>query len=237
MDFVSVCARKEKSEKRDCVGILEEQHCTCCVVADGKSGSNASEIVVQSILDSFKQCSDITTDTLPGFFDTAQSALIRASQSDGLLQSCAAAVMLTNGELAVWGHIGDCRIYHLRGGLLYEITPDHSEAYTAYEAGEQRYPMIRSDRKRNRLFRLMGNDNTFKPDFSAPAVIRKNDSFLICTDGFWTNIHEKQIERTLRHTRSAKTWLDKMIKITKKNGRDGKYTKVSDDSSAIAIRI
>ena len=107
-----------------------------------------------------------------------------------LPQSCAAAVLLTNGELAVWAHIGDCRIYHLQDNLLYDITPDHSEAYSNYEAGEIHYPGIRSDRMRKRLFRLMGTGCEFKPDFSAPAIVRKNDSFLVCTDGFWENIHD-----------------------------------------------
>ena len=237
LDFASVCVRGEKEENHDYIGISEELHCTCFAVADGKGTPDASEIVVQSVLEGFKQQSDITTATLPDFFDTAQNKLMAVQDGSDLPQICAAAVLLTNGELAVWAHIGDCRIYHLQDNLLYDITPDHSEAYSKYEAGEIRYPGIRGDRMRKRLFRLMGTGYEFKPDFSVPAVVRKNDSFLVCTDGFWENIHERQIEKTLKRSKSAKDWIDKMTKIVEKNRASGKYTKILDDYSAVAIRI
>ena len=237
LDFASVCVRGEKSENHDYVGISEEFHCSCFAVADGKDTAEASETVVKSVLDGFKTQSDITTATLPDFFDAAQERLINSQHDLDLPQSCAAAVLLTNGELAVWAHIGDCRIYHLQDNLLYDITPDHSEAYSKYESGEIRYPAIRNDRMRKQLFRMMGTGCDFKPEFSAPSVVRKNDSFLVCTDGFWENIHERQIEKTLKRSKSAKDWIDRMTKIVEKNRNIGKYTKVLDDYSAVAIKI
>lgn len=177
LDFASVCAGGKDKENHDYVGVLEESHCTCFAIADGKNTPDASEIVVNSVMSDFKQQSDITTLTLPAFFEKSQDALISAENDTELPRSCAAAVLLTDGEVAVWAHIGDCRIYHLQDNLLYEITPDHSEAYSRYEAGEIRYPMIRRDRTRRNLYRLMGAKHDFKPEFSAPAVIRKNDCF------------------------------------------------------------
>ena len=150
---------------------------------------------------------------------------------------CAAAVLLTDGEVAVWAHIGDCRIYHLQDKMLYEITPDHSDAYSRYEAGEIRYPKIRTDRTRHTNFHLMGMEQSFAPAFSKPMVVKKNDRFLVCTDGFWENIHERQVERTLRRSRSAAGWLSRMEKIVKRNRETGKYTRTLDDYSAITIQI
>ena len=237
LDFASVCVCGERTENHDYVGILEEYHCSCFAVADGKSTPDASEAVIKSILEDFKLQSDITTATLPSFFDKAQRTLAQMQFKFALPEGCAAAVLLTDGELAVWAHIGDCRIYHLQDNLLYEITPDHSEAYSRYEAGEIRYPKIRTDRTRRSLYHLLGSGQCFEPTFSAPAVVRKNDSFLVCTDGFWENIHEKQIEKTLKRSRNSQNWLDRMLKIVKKNRDSGKYTKIMDDYSAVTVKI
>ncbi|MBE5038907.1 PP2C family protein-serine/threonine phosphatase [Ructibacterium gallinarum] len=237
LDFASICVRGGRAENHDYVGIMEEYYCACFAAADGKNTPDSSEIAVRTILEDFKLQSEITTATMPRFFEHAQKVLEEVQSKDALPEGCAAAVLLTDGELAVWAHIGDCRIYHLQDKLLYEITPDHSEAYYRYEAGDIRYPAIRTDRKRKDLTHLMGLGQDFAPTFALPTVVRKHDSFLICTDGFWENIHELQIEKTLKRSKSAQDWLDRMQRIVDRNRARGKYTKVMDDYSAITIKI
>lgn len=235
LDFASVCVRGEREEHFDSVGISEEDYCSCFAVADSKNSSHLSALVTDTILADFKEQSEITTATLPTFFGHAQEALTAHQQSALIRGGTAAAVLLTDGSLAVWAHIGDCRIYHLQDHLLYEITPDHSDAYTLYEAGEMRYPKIRTHHSRHHLTALLGMDQNVNPAFSTPAMMRKNDCFLLCTDGFWENIHERQIERAERHSRNAKQWLEKMQKIVEKNRARGKYTRTLDDYSAITL--
>lgn len=237
LDFDSVSVCGEKQGNCDAIGISEESYCSCFIVADGKTVPAIARLAVQTILEDFREQSEISTSTLPRFFDHAQTELTAFQQEDLSPGGAAAAVLLTDGDLALWAHIGDCRIYHLQDGLLYEITPDHSDAYSRYEAGELRYPKIRSDRLRQNVTRLMGMEQNFLPAFSKPMKVRKHDSFLICTDGFWENIHERQIERCLKHSRTAKDWLKKMQNIVTKNRARNKYTKVLDDYSAIAVRI
>ncbi len=237
LDFDSISVSVDPNENRDALGISEESYCSCFMVADGKASTKIADIIARTICEDFEQQSEISTSTLPRFFDHAQSNLTSFQQEDLTPGGASAAVLLTNGEIALWGHIGDCRIYHLQDGLLYEITPDHSAAYTRYEAGELRYPKIRTDRLRQTLTHLMGMDQDFSPTFSTPMKVRKKDCFLVCSDGFWGNIHERQIERCVKHSKSAKEWLSKMQKIVEKNRTKKKYTKVMDDYSAIAIFI
>lgn len=237
LDFHSISISAEETGCRDAIGISEESYCSCFVAADGKTSTEFADIIVKTICDDFRSQSEISTSTLPRFFDHAQDVLTSFQREDLTPGGASGAVLLTDGEVALWGHIGDCRIYHLQDGLLYEITSDHSVAYTRYEAGEIRYPKIRIDRFRQSLTCLMGMDQNFSPSFSSPMKVRKRDCFLICTDGFWENIHERQIERCLKHTKSAKDWLSKMQRIVEKNRFKKKYTKVMDDYSAIAICI
>lgn len=237
LEFASVCEKGEREENHDFLGILEEAHCTFFAVADGKGLPDTSEIAVQTMMADFKEQSQITTATLPDFFAHAQEAVSQQQRESALTGGCSAAVLLTDGALAVWAHVGDCRIYHLQDQLLYDITPDHSQAYTRYEAGEIRYPKIRTDRTRHGVFHQMGLEQNFKPAFSQPTVVKKHDSFLICSDGFWENIHERQIEKTLKRSKTPEEWLERMLKIVKKNRETGKYTRTRDDFSAVTIQI
>lgn len=237
LQFASVCEKGEREENHDFLGVLEEAHCTFFAVADGKAMSDTSKLAIQTMMADFQEQAEITTATLPDFFAHAQDAVSEFQMTSALTGGCSAAVLLTDGNLAVWAHVGDCRIYHLQDKLLYDITPDHSEAYTRYEAGEIRYPKIRTDRLRHRVFHQMGMEQNFKPTFSQPTVVKKNDSFLICTDGFWSNIHERQIEKTLKRSKNPQDWLDRMLAIVKKNRATGKYTRTQDDFSAVTIQI
>ncbi len=237
LEFASVCECGEGEETYDSLGILEESHCTFFAVADGKGVPDTAQLAIKTMMEEFQAKAEITTATLPAFFDRAQKALEEFQKESMLPGGCAVAVLLTDGDVAVWAHIGDVRIYHLQDGWLYDITPDHSEAYTLYEAGGIRYPKIRTDRNRGKVFHLLGLNQNATPAFSKPTTVKKNDSFLICTDGFWGNIHERRIEKTLRRAKTPQDWLNRMLKMVKKNRETGKYTRVLDDYSAITIQI
>lgn len=237
MDFASLCETGQKDTNNDFIGISEDLHCACFAVADGKSNSAASEIIVSSVLSDFKSSAEITTTSIPDFFVHARKELRKEVTCRDPELTSSLAVLMTNGEIAVWGHIGDCRIYLIREDLLYEITPDHSEAYAAYEAGDIRYPKIRTCRERRNLERHFGTEDAFRPEVSLPVIIKPGDSFLLCSDGFWEQIHERQIERTQRKSKSADDWLGRMQKIIKKNCLKHKYTRIKDDMSAITIKL
>lgn len=233
LDFASVIRQGEKDYTSDFVMVTEDGNCCCFAVADGRETPRAAELAVKSVVDDFEKSGVITKESVSAFFNNADNVLIN---EDGRLAACMA-FMLTDGSVAVWGNIGDCRIYLLREGWLYEITADHSEAYTLYEAGEIRYPKIRRQNKRHNLTRMLGDGFETAPDFSQPEIMRKGDSFLICTDGFWENIHEKQIEKTLKRSKSAQNWLDRMMKIIEKNIHGKKYTRFRDSLSAITVKM
>lgn len=236
-EYASLCRSGENTENCDAVKIAEGSQCTMFAVADGKGVAGASAVILDAIASVIEGQQAITTATLPQCFRQAQAALEEFQKATMLPGGCAAAVLLTDGEVALWAHIGDVRIYHLQDNWLYDITPDHSEAYTLYEAGELRYPAIRTDRNRSKVFRLLGSEQDAEPSVSKPTTVKEKDSFLICTDGFWGNIHERKIEKTRKRSKYPQEWLERMEKIIKKNRETGKYTRVLDDYSAVTIQI
>ncbi len=233
MDFASVIRQGEKDYTTDFINISDDGSSYCFAVADGRETPLGAELAVKTVIDDFEKSGIITKSSVPDFFKDADAQL--KAYEEPLCASMA--FMLTDGAVAVWGNIGDCRVYLLREGLLYEITPDHSGAYALYEAGEIRYPKIRRQKTRYNLTRMLGYGYESEPDFSQPEIIRRDDAFLICSDGFWENIHERQVEKCLKRSKSAQDWLDRMIKIIDKNVHYKKYTRYKDSMCAITVKM
>ena len=233
MDFAMILKQGEKDYTSDFVAAAEDGDCHCFVAADGRDSSDAAKMAAETVVEEFKKLHGITKETGAELFNHADSVLKDVQPP----ANACMAFLLTDGAVALWGNIGDCRVYLLRENLLYEITPDHSGAYALYEAGEIRYPKIRKNKTRYDLSRMLGSGFDVQGDFSQPEVIRKGDSFLVCTDGFWSSIHERQIEKCLKKSKNAKDWLDKMTAIVERNIKHKKYSRFKDSLGAITIKM
>lgn len=232
MDIASICVVAPNDVKRDCVGVLEDTHCACLVISDGKDTPDASQTVIRSVLDDFKASSAITTTSAADFLTNAHNNVLQADMG-----TATASVLFTDGNFAVWGNVGDCRIYHFKDKLIDEITPDHSAAHALYEAGKIRYGKIARQSVRHQLYRMIGNEKNFEPEFTPPTTIKSGECFLLCTDGFWENISVRQTERALKKSKSAEDWLLRMRKIIEKEITKSKATESHDNYSAIAVKF
>ena len=145
--------------------------------------------------------------------------------------STTAALLLTNGERAVWAHVGDSRIYFITGGEISLITDDHSMAFMEFESGMISYDDIRESPNQNRLTRCIGGISG-SADLSDEIVLKSGDAFLMCSDGFWEYVREDDIERTYAESFSPKEWLEKMLDVLHKN-----EIETNDNYSAIVVMI
>lgn len=103
-------------------------------------------------------------------------------------------------------------------------------------AGEIREKDIRHHEDRNRLLRAMGNewdDSSPKYEIDDTLDIEKGMSFLLCSDGFWEWITEKEMEKCFCKGDSSREALDMMVERVKKSGKN----KNMDNYSAILIRF
>ena len=91
---------------------------------------------------------------------------------------------------------------------------------------------IRNHPDRNMLLRVMGVEWEEKMyELMAPIPLKKCQAFLLCSDGFWELITEKEMCEQLKKASSVDEWLSNMIQIVKKNGMG----KNMDNYSAIAV--
>ena len=99
-------------------------------------------------------------------------------------------------------------------------------------AGEIDEKEIRHHPDRNRLVRVMGMEwDEPKYQVSEPMPEELGQAFLLCSDGFWENIEEEQMEACLEKYANPPEWLERMEKIVVKNGRGTNM----DNYSAIVV--
>jgi len=211
----------------------------CFVLADGLGGHGggdvASEAAVTAVCKIFR--SEGYTDT---FFEkacqTAQEAILaeqeKANNYNGM-KTTLVILVLADG-FAYYAHVGDSRLYFLNEGHIKERTYDHSVPQMLALSKEIKEKEIRHHPDRSKLLRVLGvKDDSPKCDVSKPIKLRGNLSFLLCSDGFWELVEDKDIETTNRAAADTEEWMDTLSAMVRTNGEGVDM----DNYSAIAVWV
>jgi protein phosphatase len=170
------------------------------VVADGMGGHQggkvASAIAVDTVRDAYlTNASDDPQEALRTAFQDAHSAIRQmASQRQdlaGMGTTCTAAAVC-NGKLS-FGHIGDSRLYLIRGYHISQLTQDHSRVARMVQDGLLTPDEASIHPERNVLTAAMGSDSA-SSDFSiSPLPLAPGDILLICTDGLHGLVRDQEL--------------------------------------------
>jgi PPM family protein phosphatase len=98
---------------------------------------------------------------------------------------------------AYWMHIGDSRLYVFRQGRIVHRTRDHTVVQQLIDEGRIREEAVTSHPERNRLLQCLGGYSTPRPDPLASERLEKNDIVLLCSDGFWNPLTQRQMMHAL----------------------------------------
>jgi PPM family protein phosphatase len=190
----------------------------CWALADGLGGHGGGEVASRVAVDSVLGSLADTPPSVAGIVQAMQAAnlaLHREQQATPALERMRTTlvILVSNGAAALWGHVGDSRLYHFRGGQLLAQTADHSVPQAMVKAGEMRAADIRHHEDRNRLLRTLGNEEEPRPTLVPAAVpLAAGDAFLLCTDGFWEYVTETEMEITLAKAADPDAWLGTMTR-------------------------
>lgn len=228
----------DRDYNEDYTIIINQGDRQCFVVADGLGGHGHGEEASQSVCATTKMIceSEMGELKLEKIFELSQSNLTQLQQEAGTPDGMKTTmnVVVIDGDTIKWGHIGDTRTYYFRKGKVRERTLDHSVPQMMVNLGEIKEKDIRKHPDRNRLLKVMGIPWD-KPLYTLEKSIKvtKCQAFLLCTDGFWELIEEKEMERLLKKAKTPDEWLVSMAEVVKKNGVGSNM----DNYSAIAIWI
>ncbi len=206
-----------RSSNDDTVQILVQKDGVCIFVGDGlgsyAGGALASQAAAEALIQESRRGSLLSEQRMLQAAEAADRA-VRTKQisSGGRMKTTLVALTIEDGS-ARWMHIGDSRLYHFQNGHLIYQTMDHSVSQVAVLMGEIAPEEIRFHEDRNRVLRALGGENT-APDLSPVTLVSGGqDVFLLCTDGFWEYVYEKEMEVTLGTAATPQEWLDSMEAI------------------------
>ena len=210
-----------------------------CVVSDGAGGHGggdvASKLAVRMIIAGFQDAPECSGAAIDAALHQAHRAIVdQQSTQERLAGMRATATVLaidTAHRTAVWGHVGDTRLYCFRGQRVVAQTKDHSVVQKMVDAGYLAQTALRESLQRSRLFAALGHNEDFVATVEAsPFPIADGDVFLLCTDGFWEYIDENAMLAALATARSAAEWLRGMEREVVQRGGIGQ-----DNFSALAV--
>ena len=104
--------------------------------------------------------------------------------------------MVAASSLAI-GHVGDSRVYLLRGGQLHQPTADHNWVAEQIRRGSLPPDAARSHPGRNMLTRAIGMSPQVNVDVLVLNVY-KDDTVLLCSDGLHGLVSDEDISRVLQ---------------------------------------
>ena len=219
------------AEQKDGVNIF--------ILADGLGGhgrgEEASKLVAEEISNYFLAANNFINEMDKAFVYAQEKLLEKQREKSAKFEMKTTVVVLaiTDNEVR-WGHIGDSRLYMLKKSHIKTRTLDHSVPQMLSLAKEIKEREIRFHPDRNKLLRVMGVQWGLKSyELSKIQKRKPNISFLLCSDGFWELITEKEIERFCKKTNNAKEWVGEMLRIVRENGKGQNM----DNFSAIAVKL
>lgn len=114
-----------------------------------------------------------------------------SSDFNGMGTTFSSLVLLPQG--AIVGHVGDSRVYRLRGNTLQQLTFDHSLVWEMKAAGHFNGTDAPSFVPKNIITRSLGPHPTVKVDLEGPFPLEVGDTFLICSDGLSGPVTDEEI--------------------------------------------
>lgn len=127
------------------------------------------------------------------------------------------AMLWTGAQLALV-HIGDSRVYLLRDGELFQITHDHTMVQSMVDEGRLSPEEAVSHPQRSLLIRAMGRGADATPDMRLHDA-RREDRYLLCSDGLSTVVPTDEIHRVLSGTSEPEQAVRELVALA--NGLGG----------------
>jgi serine/threonine protein phosphatase PrpC len=127
-------------------------------------------------------------------------------------------------------HVGDSRAYLLRGGVLDQLTRDHSLVWHLLESGVLRKDELSSHPQKNLITRSIGPHAQVEVDLECGQV-REGDIFLLCSDGLTDVLSDESIRRILSQADKSPQQLSDQL-VSAANAMGG-----PDNITAIVVRL
>ncbi|MDD5390624.1 MAG: bifunctional protein-serine/threonine kinase/phosphatase [Gallionellaceae bacterium] len=187
-------------------------------VSGGSHGREAAEATVRNLLADYYATPE--TWEMTHALDTVIQSLNRwlsgqvASRREAGGMACTLSALVLRGRRWTLAHVGDTRIYRLRGEHLEQLTQDHTWEQPGME---------------HVLKRAIGLDTHVRVDFAEGDLVA-GDVFLIVCDGIWQPLGQIELHRLLRLYEDPQACARNLVAEALRQGG-------GDNASALVVRV
>ncbi|MBO5613760.1 MAG: serine/threonine-protein phosphatase [Prevotella sp.] len=168
----------------------------CDGMGGGPGGKTASTIAVKEIVEGISEANkdEDVSNIIIKAIRRANMAIIETGNNNEALRGMGstATVLLVSEKSAHIAHVGDSRVYQLRGSKKVFRTFDHSMVFEMVAQGVITEEQARLSAQSNVITRALG----VKPDVEVEiheVAYEKGDKFLLCSDGIHGAMPEKDL--------------------------------------------
>ena len=209
-DVFQVSRKGGRPRNEDRMGYWYTREAGLFVLADGMGGHPqgdvAAELALKSLSSLFRSKAVPRLPDPRAFLDeatlNAHRLMLEYAINHGMADSprtTVVACVVQDGR-ATWAHCGDSRLYLVRQGVLVVRTRDHT-----YSERPTMQSMSSQAVNRNVLFTCLGSPARPTVDMSVTVPLCDGDRVLLCSDGLWGVLPEREITALLAGHRLAES--------------------------------
>jgi PPM family protein phosphatase len=170
------------------------------IVADGMGAHAAGELASRMATDQFVQHYSRLSETesppvaISEALCQANRDIFQRGQNNPEFHNMgttASALVLTPTGATI-GHVGDSRVYRLRGNVFHQYTFDHSLIWEMQASGQVTAENLGRIPK-NVITRSLGPSPEVRVDVEGPFDVLPGDQFLLCSDGLTGQVDDEEI--------------------------------------------
>lgn len=132
------------------------------------------------------------------------------------------AVLVDNGEFSV-AHVGDSRVYLIRGERIQQLTSDHSLVMEQLRRGLITEEEVQQSKLQNVIVRALGSDEVVEPDLQ-DRDFAPGDTLLLCSDGLSRYVEDSAMLELIQNSSNLERSCEKLIGAAKGGGSDDNIT-------------
>lgn len=222
-----------RSNNEDAVAIHAQAQLV--LLADGMGGYNAGEVaagmavsVAGGELAQWLQAASghatmaAVRQALLACVEHANDAILAAALANPQYQGMGTTLVVGVfcGNRLILGHIGDSRCYLLRGGVLRQLTRDHSWLQEQIDLGLLTPAQAAVSGMGNLVTRALGVDDAAHPEVNE-FVVEPRDLFILCSDGLSDMVRDAELAELARLPLALPEKAGRMVALANaRGGRD-----------------
>jgi serine/threonine protein phosphatase PrpC len=220
-DFGTVTTPEEERESHPGGRLL--------VVADGmgghRGGATASKLAGETVKAQY--LGSETTDIAAAIHDAlyrANARIFAEAQANPDLRGMGTttSALVIRGAQGWFGHVGDSRIYLVRGDEIRQLTEDHSLVASMVREGLLTSKEAETHPRRNVLQRSMGVAEQVDIDIRGPLDVQEGDTYILCSDGLHGVVKEPELKEVSKL--SIDKAADEFVKLAMERGAPDNVT-------------